>query len=175
MTKPASRPKFDCCVVWTFIRRVSVSSPLPFQVICRAFFCPATHTMWSTRVKNDTFSFHEGYTVLIYTLYNSVFLLWEWITGVTWLSPHKGQFWLMKSDCKDRVPQWLRTGINAPTPSNSFTYLRGWIMATAISCFANNKSCSVCLRVNTQIFWANSQAAKERGAGLDISNYWSCG
>lgn len=41
-------------------------------------------------------------------------------------------------------------------------------MAAAISCFANNKSSLVCLRVNTQIFRAAGQAAKERGAGVSL-------
>lgn len=38
-------------------------------------------------------------------------------------------------------------------------------MAVAITYFANNKSCLVYLRVNTQIFQAASQATKEAGPG----------
>lgn len=39
-------------------------------------------------------------------------------------------------------------------------------MAMAITYFANNKSCLVYLRVNTQIFQAASQATKEAGPGV---------
>lgn len=48
---------------------------------------------------------------------------------------------------------------------DSFTCLRGWIMATAISGLTNNKSPLVCLRVNTEILRAAGQAAKERRRG----------
>lgn len=47
-------------------------------------------------------------------------------------------------------------------------------MAMAITYFANNKSCLVYLRVNTQIFQAASQATKEAGPGVFFLNFFYC-